>query len=51
MGLDISLCKLYGTAQNEEGANYLILDEKDKELFSKAKLMDKVFPVWRNISI
>lgn len=44
MGLDIRLRRLYGTAQTGEDADYLILDERDKELFSKAKLMDKVFP-------
>ena len=45
MGLDISLRRLYDTAQNEEDTNYLILDEKDKDLFSKSKMMDKVFPL------
>lgn len=44
MGLDISLRKLYGTAQDGEDANYIILDDEDKDLFLKAKLMDKVFP-------
>jgi len=44
MGLDISLRRLYGTAQDGEDADYLILDEESKDLFSKSNLMDKVFP-------